>query len=200
MFTGQYSLENRAGHSAPHVDGCEVAQRLYEVETLAQLVKEAHVKIMLEIGTYQGGTLAYWMRNVSPGATIITLDTRASSDVWKRWTKEKDVTHLHLQRDAHAPETLAELKTLLPAPLDFLFIDGDHTLPGVTQDFESYGPLVRKGGMIAFHDILNPAPGRNQDHIRVSVLWKRIQNAGYLTREIIAHPEEEWGGIGVVYI
>ena len=39
---------------------------------------------------------------------------------------------------------------------DFLFIDGDHTVEGVTKDFLLYRPLVRKGGVIAFHDILNP--------------------------------------------
>jgi predicted O-methyltransferase YrrM len=37
--------------------------------------------------------------------------------------------------------------------LDFLFIDGDHTYKGVKEDFEMYSPLVRKGGVIAFHDI-----------------------------------------------
>jgi hypothetical protein len=38
-----------------------------------------------------------------------------------------------------------------------LFIDGDHTYEGVRRDFEMYSPLVRKGGIIAFHDIY-PGP------------------------------------------
>jgi predicted O-methyltransferase YrrM len=40
--------------------------------------------------------------------------------------------------------------------LDFLFIDGDHTYEGVKQDFEMYTPLVRKGGLVAMHDIVPP--------------------------------------------
>jgi hypothetical protein len=37
--------------------------------------------------------------------------------------------------------------------LDFLFIDGDHAYAGVKQDYAMYGPLVRSGGCVAFHDI-----------------------------------------------
>jgi len=43
---------------------------------------------------------------------------------------------------------------------DFLFIDGDHTYEGVEGDFEMYSPLVRRGGIIAFHDIV-PGPPEN---------------------------------------
>jgi len=43
-------------------------------------------------------------------------------------------------------------------PLDFLFIDGDHTYEGVKRDFEMYSPLVRNGGIIAFHDIVKHPP------------------------------------------
>ncbi|MEO0196406.1 MAG: class I SAM-dependent methyltransferase [candidate division WOR-3 bacterium] len=38
--------------------------------------------------------------------------------------------------------------------LDFLFIEGNHSYEGVKMDFEMYFPLVRKGGIIAFHDIV----------------------------------------------
>lgn len=37
--------------------------------------------------------------------------------------------------------------------MDFLFIDGDHAYEGVKADFEMYSPLVRKGGLVALHDI-----------------------------------------------
>lgn len=37
-------------------------------------------------------------------------------------------------------------------PYDFLFIDAGHTLDDVRADHLDYGPLVRPGGIIAFHD------------------------------------------------
>lgn len=43
-------------------------------------------------------------------------------------------------------------------PLDFLFIDAGHTRYDVMADYRDYSPLVRPGGLIAFHDAL-PRPG-----------------------------------------
>ena len=39
-------------------------------------------------------------------------------------------------------------------PIDVLFIDGDHSYEGVLTDWLLYNPLVRKGGIVAFHDVL----------------------------------------------
>jgi hypothetical protein len=36
--------------------------------------------------------------------------------------------------------------------IDFLFIDGDHSIEGCDFDFTHFSPYVRKGGFIAFHD------------------------------------------------
>lgn len=36
--------------------------------------------------------------------------------------------------------------------IDLLFIDGDHSIPGCTADFEQYAPRLAPGGFIAFHD------------------------------------------------
>lgn len=36
--------------------------------------------------------------------------------------------------------------------VDFLFIDGDHSEPGLAGDIEAWLPHVKEGGYIAFHD------------------------------------------------
>ncbi|MCX5706434.1 MAG: class I SAM-dependent methyltransferase [Candidatus Omnitrophica bacterium] len=36
--------------------------------------------------------------------------------------------------------------------IDFLFIDGDHSIDGCKYDFEHYSPLIKPGGYLAFHD------------------------------------------------
>jgi predicted O-methyltransferase YrrM len=36
--------------------------------------------------------------------------------------------------------------------IDLLFIDGDHSLEGVSTDFELFGPWLNDGGMVIFHD------------------------------------------------
>lgn len=35
---------------------------------------------------------------------------------------------------------------------DYVLVDGDHSLSGVTADFELYGPMVKPGGLIIFDD------------------------------------------------
>ncbi|MBX2852613.1 MAG: class I SAM-dependent methyltransferase [Phycisphaeraceae bacterium] len=45
-------------------------------------------------------------------------------------------------------------------PLDFVYIDGDHSYAGIRADLEAWFPLVREGGIIAGHDYGQPAfPG-----------------------------------------
>lgn len=38
-------------------------------------------------------------------------------------------------------------------PMDFLFIDGDHTYETVSKEWELYGPKVTDGGIVFFDDI-----------------------------------------------
>jgi hypothetical protein len=40
-----------------------------------------------------------------------------------------------------------------------LWIDGDHTYKGVKADFDSWSPFVIPGGVVAFHDSLDPRLG-----------------------------------------
>lgn len=54
--------------------------------------------------------------------------------------------------------------------LDFLFIDAGHTFLDVCLDHAFYGPMVRSGGIIAFHDAL-PRP----DFPEVEV-WRYLEN------------------------
>jgi predicted O-methyltransferase YrrM len=44
--------------------------------------------------------------------------------------------------------------TLVPfrEKVDFLFIDGDHSYVGCRSDIETYGPLLRPGGILSGHD------------------------------------------------
>ena len=83
---------------------------------------------------------------------------------------------------------------------DFLFIDGDHTKEGVKEDFESYSPLVRDGGWIGFHDILDTEyhrSGRAGVIVEVCDLWNEIKDKYEIT-EIIDPNDQSMMGIGVI--
>jgi predicted O-methyltransferase YrrM len=38
-------------------------------------------------------------------------------------------------------------------PIDLLFIDANHEFPAVMRDFQQWSPFVKRGGVIAFHDV-----------------------------------------------
>jgi predicted O-methyltransferase YrrM len=80
-------------------------------------------------------------------------------------------------------------------PVDVLYIDADHTLAGVTADYEGYRELVRPGGMIVFHDIVDR--GADDANIQVAQLWKRLRGEYAQFEEIIEDPGRV-NGIGIV--
>src|SRR5207244_3151172 len=134
----------------------EIVQLLAEVRALAP-------RTVLEIGTSMGGTLYLWTRIAQPDATIITLDIPKNAPgfgyspfrraAYRRFPQQKQTLHL-LCEDSHAPDTLRFVRDLFGGRgVDFLFIDGDHYYDGVRQDWEMYAPLVKAGGIIAFHDV-----------------------------------------------
>ena len=99
--------------------------------------------------------------------------------------------------DSHSSRTVTKtLAALHGRELDYLFIDGDRTYEGVKRDFELYAPLVRRGGIIVFHDIAKHAERRN---CHVDLFWKEVKSA-FLYREIMAQLNQDWAGIGILYV
>jgi hypothetical protein len=64
----------------------------------------------------------------------------------------------------------------------------------VKQDFEMYLPLVRKGGLVAFHDIALHPPELD---CHVDEFWKELKQTRP-AHEFIENPKQGWGGIGLV--
>lgn len=52
--------------------------------------------------------------------------------------------------DTHSAEAIETAGGL--GPYDFLFIDAGHKIEDIRQDYADYAPMVRPGGIIAFHD------------------------------------------------
>lgn len=141
-----------------------------EISAFMEVVDRTKPKAVLEIGTAGGGTLFLMCRIASEDATIISIDlpggkfgggySKRRKFLYRQFTQPRQKIHL-LMMDSHKREALEQVKAILGAKkIDLLFIDGDHTYEGVRSDFEMYGPLVRPGGLITFHDIV---PGPSED-------------------------------------
>lgn len=193
---------------SPAADLIRPAQVRSEFESLLRMAFEGErPKRVMEIGTYNGGTLFAESVLASDDATIISLDlpggkflggySEWKASVYRTFTRAGQRMHL-IRGDSHAESSLDEVKRILGGkPLDFLLIDGDHSYEGVRMDYEMYGPLVRSGGVIAFHDIANPLPDVG---LAVKRYWDEIK-PGLDHREFIVHDSKlGWVGIGAVRV
>jgi cephalosporin hydroxylase len=184
--------------------GIEFPQRDKEFRPLVENLYELQPGNLVEIGTREGGSLFMLSRVLPPNSTIISVDLpglrwgRANSGEKKKKIADRlrgDGFTVHLvERDSSQPEAAAEVSKLLGgAPIELLFLDGDHTLKGVTADFLNYQPLVKSGAPIIFHDIVDSA--RTPD-VQVHLLWRVLK--AYLPH--IELVENEVGfGIGVAF-
>jgi predicted O-methyltransferase YrrM len=127
--------------------------------------------------------------------TFIGHFYRATQGPFLRKVVRKGQSLFLLRKDSHKPQTLASINEILQGyKLDFLFIDGDHSYEGVKKDFEMYSPLVRSGGLIAFHDITPCGPPKE-----VFKYWEEVKES-YVHKELIHKTGQGAMGIGVVWV
>ena len=154
---------------------------------------------ILEIGTYHGGTLYHWLQNAPEADLVVSVDTYAVGVDNRKLYEEWNIYDLDLKvlkGDSRKKATIEKIRGY--APYDWVFIDAGHYYEEVRDDWENYRPMIQDHGVCVFHDILPPS--RTWPDIQVWWLWKEIKRYGWTTEEIIADPEAEWGGIGLVYL
>ncbi len=180
-----------------------IKQKRAEIAEFIGLVAERKPQKIIEIGTARGGTLFLLAHVSSPDSRILSIDLpggpfgggypRFKSGLLRRFGGR--AIRL-LRADSHRLETFQKAKYIIDGEVDLLFIDGDHTYEGVKMDFQRYSPLVKKGGIIALHDIAEHPPETGCD---VRRFWQEIRPV-YRTKEIIDQQGEPWGGIGIVFL
>lgn len=195
MFAGPYDMASRSKERFPAP--VEAIQFRWEFGRLLDVFKETSPERVLEVGSYLGGSLFHWMALAKPGARIVSVEPMPQEDLWQTWAKDKGVELSVIKSDSHFEETVVKAKEALGGPADFVFIDADHSYLAAKADFLMYGPLVRKGGIVAFHDILQ---NDERKDFGVWQIWKEIKEAGYKTQEFYSSPRQGMMGIGVVHI
>ena len=182
-------------------------QKPKEVELLLEFLKGMPFRNVVEIGTARGGMFFALCQVALPNANVISLDmmggnfgardyieTEGDLARMKAFGKPKQNLYF-VRQDSHKAVTLNRVKKIIgKEPIDLLFIDGDHTYEGVRKDWEMYGPLVRDGGLVLFHDIVT-----HDSHLNCHVdqLWAELKRENE-TWEFIDPTGDVWGGIGVL--
>jgi predicted O-methyltransferase YrrM len=189
------------------VEQLVASQKYDELVAFLAKMRDLRPRRVCEIGTSAGGTLYAFTRVAAPDAVIIAVDLvlpAPTRHLRARLGRESQ-TIVGIEGDSREPATKQAVERALGGePLDVLFIDGDHSYDGVRSDFELYGPLVREGGLIGIHDInedYSTRHGRQTPSVSGDVprFWREVTGR-YRSEEIIAEPDQDGYGIGVIYV
>lgn len=173
-----------------------------EIRGFLHLIAADRPATVLEIGTGRGGTLFLLARAAREDALLVSVDAPDATGFGSRpeyaararlyrSVGRRTQRVVFLAADSHHADTLARVRHILAGrSVDVLFVDGDHTFDGVASDFRMYAPLVRSGGLVAFHDIV---PGPAEIVGGVPEFWQSVRAPDSL--EFV----EDWnqGGYGI---
>jgi predicted O-methyltransferase YrrM len=174
--------------------------------TWAQTVTPLNV--IVEIGSHRGGTMELWARIAKTLVVAIDLPDGVGGGLSIADMAARNINFARrfphvvgIMGDSHdwlTKESLADAldwHTPFRRWVDLLFIDGDHTLEGVTADYETYREFVRPGGIIAFHDVTCSEERAARENLGVTTFFatlpyeKHVFSVGW-----------EWGGIGAIVV
>jgi predicted O-methyltransferase YrrM len=180
---------------AAHALRAGACQKESELALLVAELLRDPPKTVVEIGSAGGGTFLAWCLAADPDAIIVSVDIHDGEEERERmrgYGRQGQAVRM-IKGDSHAPDVLRRVRKATGG-VDFLFIDGDHSYESVRADFEDYSPLVRPGGLIAFHDITihTEAPA-----VEVSRLWAEIAPC-FESMKFVDEADGPWAGIGVL--
>ena len=115
--------------------------------------------VAVEIGTAMGRSAAF-MASLNPEVHVYTIDSLSGFEISDGTEMKKEEIRNHLDRVLAPYPNLTFIegdsrKVTPPGLIDLLFIDGNHTYPGVQSDYDRFSPRVKTGGVILFHDVAN---------------------------------------------
>jgi cephalosporin hydroxylase len=185
------------------VNGFGAMQKIPEFASLVAMVDAAPHQVIMEIGAGKGGSAWAWSK-LTDSDLLIVVDLPGGP--WGGGPSKEAIEYIarmapikldFLAGNSANSECLSTVKKRLDgAEIDFLFIDGDHSYEGVKTDFITYSPLVKKGGLIALHDICEHEAATKCE---VKKFWDELKETWPkdLVTEFVSEPSN-WGGIGVV--
>ena len=119
---------------------------------------------VVQIGVAEGGSAWHARRTMDPGGTLHLIDTyprvlglNMSSIIARRLVESVSGAEVDWIR-ARSDEAIRSWSE----PIEFLFIDGDHSYEAVRSDWEDWHGFVEPDGRVAFHDALLDAPWMDQ--------------------------------------
>jgi hypothetical protein len=142
-----------------------VAQTKYRVDLWIHFLQSVNVKYMVELGVYRGDFAAQLLEECDSIEKYYMIDPWRHLDNWnKPANKNSDIFEQYLSETKSKTDFAGERRIILRGKttevveeipngeLDFAYIDGDHTLKGISIDLIRIFPKIKVGGFIGGDD------------------------------------------------
>jgi predicted O-methyltransferase YrrM len=181
-------------------------QKRSEVLRLLEVVRALRPSAVCEVGAAGGGTAFLFAHAAAPDALVVSLDLAFGAgrrEALREFARDAQRV-VAVEGDSHSDATLELVRGQLAGrPLDLLYLDGDHSYEGVSEDFRMYGPLVRAGGLVVFHDIVPDYRTRYGVETAsqtggVPRFWAELKAAGASVEEIVEDAGQDGFGLGIL--
>lgn len=132
-----------------------------ELLWLIEKVEKLNPEIILEIGIGPGTSFTFWNEILREDGLLIGIDKAPSAiQLQEKRLKLREPIYTYVPKkrnnyklilgDSVAPKTVQQVKDVLKGrQIDFIFDDSSYH----QKDREIYSPFLKKGGIMAFHDI-----------------------------------------------
>jgi predicted O-methyltransferase YrrM len=126
-------------------------------------------KRLVEIGVYFGASTKLLRSVMAPGGEIVGVDPFFRGRLglpFQKWTAERQLAD-SANGSARLIDAFSQdaVKTW-SSPIDFLFIDADHSWKGIDADWKNWSKFIEPGGIVALHDALPVSFRADEDSVR----------------------------------
>lgn len=157
-------------------------------------------RALVEIGVMHGVNTGLLRSVMSENGEIVGIDPHPKGRLGISFERRIALAELRRHRRGKA-RLLRQLSHEAAAewgdrPIDFLFVDGDHSWAGIERDWHDWSPRIAPGGLVALHDSRSVPERPDLDSVRFTAemilpdpRFRPIDSADSLTVvERIAYP------------
>lgn len=141
-----------------HWLGLPILQWPTDLLVLQELIVEQAPRVIIETGTYRGGSAIFFASMLELAGTadglVISVDAHHPAAVCRAIREHRLGSRVRLiEGDAVAPETVAAVRALVGDETRALvFLDSDHSYRHVLAELQLYHPFVPVGGFLCAFD------------------------------------------------
>lgn len=115
----------------------------------------------LEIGVFEGVNTKNIAETINESATLYAIDPFFKGKLGVCYSELIAKSEFKRSKLLHKIQFIEKLSfeaiNDIPDELDFIFIDGDHSLEGIQKDWAIFSKKLKQGGIIILHDTSTPA-------------------------------------------